>query len=117
MIWARLIGLAGMLGSVLVTNHYTPARNASAVGSFYVALVKNPTPDSVLVAVIAPRVDSAIRPLGALAPHDSGWARLPYADPPLILLYIPLTQPKGGWWHTIPPDSVFFRPDSTGRKP
>lgn len=110
-----LTGLATaalFLGQVTMARQ-TPEKAESPIGSYYVARVQNLTADSVLVAVIAPRVDSAIRPLGVLAPHDSGWARLPYGDSPLILLY--LNTHGAGWFHPVPPDSIFRVTDSTRR--
>src|SRR5690242_10671771 len=110
MTWLSYIFAGVLLGGAVLYQQHPADKAESKIGSHYVALVKNPTSDSVLVAVIAPRVDSAIRPLGVLSPHDSGWARLPYGDPPVILLYLNIRG--SGWFHSVPPDSI-FQADST----
>ena len=82
-----------------------PDRGSSPVGSEYCTWVRNGVDDTVGVFVIAPRTDSAIRPLGVLMPRDSGIAVLPYHISPLMLLYIQ-ARGRGGWWQIVSPDSI-----------
>ena len=69
--------------------------DSSPVGSQHYTIVVNPDADSVRVYALAPAVDSAIRYLGTVPPHDSAFLRLPYADTKVYVLRI---GPRGGVW-------------------
>lgn len=93
---AQVAFYGGMALGSSILPHY------SSVGAGVYAKVKNPTADTAVVFVIAARVDSAVRPIAFLAPGDSAYAKLPYEDTPVVLIY--LTR-RGGWWAA--PDSLY----------
>lgn len=82
-----------------------PDKAVSPVGQEYCARVVNRVEDTVGVFIVAPRTDSAVRPIGILMPRDSGVAVLPYHIPPVMLIYLQVYG-RGGWWTVVPPDSI-----------